>query len=102
MNGRTGRQESEAQARALRREVMSIERRTGGILLNRTKVEELLHTQRMLVAIVKAQGRVRIVNAELEALVEGDSLKARREGDSTMLTYAPISPDEVEAEEDSP
>lgn len=95
------RAQAEADHRAVRRQVAHIERLTGGVLVPRDKVKELVHVQRLLVALVKQLGRVRITGGELAALKDGDSLKAKVDGDTTTLTYAPAEqPEEPQPTEE--
>lgn len=74
--------------RAQRRLAAKAERLTGGVILERSVMQELTTATKFLHAIIKSQGRVRITDEELESLKEGDRVTMRREGGACVLSYA--------------
>jgi hypothetical protein len=77
---------------------MERDRADGMVRVAMEDIEELLRAQRMLVAIVKSQGRVRLRKEELESLSQGDSVKSARDGDALVLTYTAAPVEAVPAE----
>lgn len=73
--------------RAQRRLAQKVERQTGGVFVREQDLESLVAAQRFFLAVVKAQGRVRIPADALEALVEGDRVTMKREDGAIILSF---------------
>jgi hypothetical protein len=79
--------------RAQRRAVHAVQRKTGGVLVDPEQLEQLHSAQRMFVAIVKEQGRVRVSDEVLKSLDEGDRVTAKHEGGALLLSYVAAKPE---------
>lgn len=73
--------------RAQRRAAEKVERQTGGILVDQHHLKQLVDAQRMLLAIVKEQGRVRVSEETLASLREGDTIKGKLHDGAVTLTF---------------
>lgn len=50
-------------------------------------IEDLHRAQRLLMAIVKEQGRCRVSTKTMESLTEGDRITAKHDGDGMIVSY---------------
>lgn len=80
--------------RAQRRAAEKVERQTGGVLVDRHILEQLDRANKMLLAIVKEQGRVRISQETLTSLREGDSIKGKTQDGSITLAFEGAEPEQ--------
>jgi hypothetical protein len=80
--------------RGQRRKAASIERQTGGTLVDTKALEQLHEMQRLFLALVRREGRVRVEQADLDALREGDSIKGKMDRGTITITFEPAQPAE--------
>lgn len=75
--------------RKQRRQAHSLERRTGGVLVDPAELESLHRMQTLFVAMVKDQVRVRVSEKTLAELTPNDRITSRTSDGFVMLTYVP-------------
>lgn len=80
--------------RKQRRAAAKVERQTGGILVDPHELAKLHEMQRLFVAIVKDQGRVRVRRDTLESLTMGDRVTSKSDEAAIVLSFVGADPEE--------
>lgn len=82
--------------RSQRRFAQKVHRQTGCVPVDERMLGQLATAQRFFLAIVKAQGRVRVSKADLDALREGDRVTSKDDGaGGLVLSFVPAEPEEA-------
>lgn len=100
MNRRQRRIENAAKRRVAK--TLRNDERNGFVRVPPDILDQLLTAQRLFMAHVRAQGRVRITEEDINALTEGDRIIQKREAGALVLSFKAAPPVEAPAEEGAP